>query len=191
MARQFRRSTAVSAGRRETTATFQVTGLKEFEASLAELGKATARNVMIRALEDSAEEIAEPMRRNAPVRFGNLKESIIVSAKSVSKAGKSAFAAALRAGASRSQAGAAAKLANKGAKGKDTFSQVFVGPTLDGFYGALQEFGTSRQAAKPFARPAFDEGAPGALDRIKTDLASQIDKAAVRAARKAARKARL
>lgn len=191
MARRPKRSSGVSAGRRKTTATFEVTGLKEFEASLAELGKATARNVMMRALVDSAEEIAEPMRARAPARLGRLKESIVVSAKSVAKAGKAAFSSALRAGASRAQAGQAAKAANKGAKGRDTFSQVFVGPTQDGFHGVQQEFGNVNHAAQPFGRPAFDEGAPRSLDRLAKDLAAQIAKAAARAARKAAKKAKL
>lgn len=191
MARRFKRSAGVSAGRRKTTATFEVSGLKEFEASLAELGKATARNVMLRALVDSAEEIALLMRDKAPVKYGNLVKSILVAAKSTANAGKRAFYMALRAGASRTVAGAAAKSANKAAKGRDTFSQVFVGPGPDGFHGSLQEFGTAKMAAQPFARPAFDEGAPKALARLSSDLENQISKAAQRAARKAARRARL
>jgi HK97 gp10 family phage protein len=190
MARRPRGGSGVSAARTRTTATFDVVGLKEFEASLAELGKATARNVMNRALTESAAPIQEIAEAKAPKRSGNLAGKIVVSARSTSTAGKKAFSQAMRGGASRVAAGQAARAANKGARGRDTFSQVFVGPSTDAWYGIFSEFGTVNHAAQPFMRPAFDEGAPKSLDRLTADLASEIDKAAQRAARKSARLAR-
>ena len=43
---------------------------------------------------------------------------------------------------------------------------VAVGPTKDFFYGLFQEYGTVDHAAQPFMRPAFDTGAPRALNVI-------------------------
>lgn len=54
----------------------------------------------------------------------------------------------------------------------------------------LNEFGTREQAARPFIRPAWDATRMQVLDGIKDALASEIDKAAKRQARKAARAAR-
>lgn len=42
-------------------------------------------------------------------------------------------------------------------KATRTRATVLAGPTKDGYYGRFLEFGTSRQAARPFLRPAFDE----------------------------------
>lgn len=185
-----RRSRAgVGIGKQRTTATFQIEGLKELDAALGELGKATARNVMMRALTKSAEPIKQAAIGMAPRDTGNLAESITISAKSVARAGKKAFAQAMKAGSSKGDAQAAARAANKGAKGKDTFSQVFVGPTQAGRHGYFNEFGTENMAAQPFMRPAFDVGAPQALESLKDDLATEIEKARARAAKKALKRA--
>jgi HK97 gp10 family phage protein len=187
-----RRSRAgVGIGRQRTTATFEIEGLKELDAALGELGKATARNVMMRALTKSAEPIRDAAKSMAPRDKGTLAQSITISAKSVSRAGKKAFAEAMKSGSSKGDAQAAAKAANKGAKGKDTFSQVFVGPSGGVRHGYFNEFGTENMAAQPFMRPAFDVGAPQSLASLKTDLAAEIEKARARAAKKALKRAAL
>jgi HK97 gp10 family phage protein len=179
----------VGIGRQRTTATFEIEGLKELDAALGELGKATARNVMMRALTKSAEPIRDAAKAMAPRDKGTLAQSITISAKSVSRAGKKAFAEAMKSGSSKGDAQAAAKAANKGAKGKDTFSQVFVGPSGGVRHGYFNEFGTENMAAQPFMRPAFDVGAPQSLASLKTDLAAEIEKARARAAKKALKRA--
>jgi HK97 gp10 family phage protein len=181
----------VGIGRQRTTATFEIEGLKELDAALGELGKATARNVMMRALTKSAEPIRDAAKAMAPRDKGTLAQSITISAKSVSRAGKKAFAEAMKSGSSKGDAQAAAKAANKGAKGKDTFSQVFVGPSGGVRHGYFNEFGTENMAAQPFMRPAFDVGAPQSLASLKTDLAAEIEKARARAAKKALKRASL
>lgn len=58
---------------------------------------------------------------------------------------------------------------------------VFVrGRRKDGYaarYARLVEFGSTKHAAKPFMRPAFDNGAQPAADAMKTALAKGIAKA--------------
>lgn len=185
-----RRSKAgVGIGKQLTTATFDVQGLKELDAALAELGRATARNVMMRALKKSAEPIRDAAKSMAPRDRGNLSESIEITTKSSARSGKKAFAQAMKSGSSKGDAQAAARAANKGAKGKDTFAQVFVGPTRGGSHGWFNEFGTQNMTAQPFMRPAFDVGAPKALASLKSDLATEIEKARARAAKKALKRA--
>ena len=179
----------MSAGRQRVTASFNIEGLKELDAALGELGKATARNVMMRALKKSAEPIEQAAKSMAPRDQGDLAESIAITTKSTARAGRKAFADAMKSGSSKGDAQAAARAANKGAKGKDTFSQVFVGPTDGGRHGWFNEFGTENMAAQPFMRPAFDVGAPKALASLKPDLATEIEKARVRAAKKALKRA--
>ena len=54
----------------------------------------------------------------------------------------------------------------------------------------LQEFGARHHGPQAFMRPAWDGGKDDLLTGIGDDLWSEIDKAAKRAARKAARQAR-
>jgi HK97 gp10 family phage protein len=45
----------------------------------------------------------------------------------------------------------------KSKSGNDGSITVSVGPAEDAFYGRFAEFGTSKEPARPFMRPAFDE----------------------------------
>lgn len=53
-----------------------------------------------------------------------------------------------------------------------------VGPTGRGFYGLFLEFGTSRQAKRPWLRPAFEATADRALATIGKTLGTKIKQAA-------------
>ena len=159
----------------------KIEGLRELENKLNELGKSASKTVMRNTLKKAAEPIAESARASAPVDTGNLKASIGVSTK-LSKAQK------------RAQAKSA-----KASGGKD-FSEIFVGsaspvahlvefgtaPHINqGKFAGSQHPGTSPQ---PFMRPAWESNKDSSLDIIKSELASQIVKAAGRAAKKAAKK---
>lgn len=45
------------------------------------------------------------------------------------------------------------------------------------FYGRFLEFGTSKMAAKPFLRPAFDAAQAKALDAVKQRMQAEVSKA--------------
>lgn len=47
-------------------------------------------------------------------------------------------------------------MSSRAESGEDGSMTIAVGPTKDAFYGIFDEFGTSKQAAKPFMRPAFE-----------------------------------
>ncbi|MDP3379103.1 MAG: HK97 gp10 family phage protein [Brevundimonas sp.] len=72
---------------------------------------------------------------------------------------------------------------------KESPVEVHVGPGRSP-RAHLQEFGSRRHGPQPFLRPAWEGGKDDALASIAGDLADEIDKAAKRQSRKAARLAR-
>lgn len=59
---------------------------------------------------------------------------------------------------------------------------AYAGSTV--FYGRFAEFGTAHQAATPWMRPAVDEGALEALNRMGENLGKSIEREAARLAQK-------
>lgn len=140
----------------------KVEGLKDLEDALKELPKATARNVLLRALKEQAAPIAQAGEANAPRLTGGLAQSYVVGTKL-----------------SRRQ---------RGLHKKESPVEIFVGPTPHP-KSVQTEFGNAHQAPHPHLRPAWDAKVMSVLDGIKEALAGQIEKARARLARKAAREA--
>ena len=163
----------------------KIEGLREIQAALQELSKATARNVVKRVLLKRAQPIVEAARTRAPVRTGKLRDSIIAQARG-GNAGKAAFAEAIRGGASRAAAGRAAREANRAA---GSTVEVAIGPHDGAFYASLVEFGTAHSSPKPFLRPAWDAGKMQVLDGVGDDMWAEIKKALARQAKRLAKKA--
>lgn len=59
----------------------------------------------------------------------------------------------------------------------DYQAAVAVGPAKNVFWGSFIEFGTVKQAPRPFLRPAFDYGADHAITLIREGLWKLIDDA--------------
>lgn len=171
-----------------STVTMQVEGLKELEAALMELPKATGKNVMRRALIAAATPIAAEAQLQ--IRVKRVRPAVVTSKVQFSSgnAGKRAFAEALSRGATRLEAGQAAHEANASATGEGdniTSALVAVGPTRRAFYGF--EFGTVHLSPQPFMRPAWHITKANALETIQTQLKDEIEKAQKRIAAKQAR----
>ena len=67
----------------------------------------------------------------------------------------------------------------KKAKDRDRGEVAYeVGPAGRAFYGLFAEFGTSRQPARPWLRPAWEASKRPALDTIMKTLRKNIDRAA-------------
>jgi len=147
----------------------QIEGLRELEQALGELPKATARNVLRRVLMKRAQPIVDTARQLVPVDSGQLRDSIAVSTKLGTKAGKSGFAAAMRAGLGKEAAVQAMRDARRAARGQGSFAEVYVGPGRLP-HAHMVEFGTSKMTPRPYWRPAFDANKDGILDGIKEDL---------------------
>lgn len=149
--------------------TVKITGLRELENALRELPKATGKNVLRRVLRKRAEPMADAARSSAPddpaTGAGDLRSSIAVSTKL-----------------SKRQASLHRKMFRDDKAAVEMF--VGAGPVPQ---ATQQEFGNINHGPQPFMRPAWDSGKDQILDGIKDDLAEEIDKAAKRLARKAAK----
>lgn len=165
-----------------------IEGLRELEQTLSELPKATARNVLRRVLTKRAQPIVDTAKQLVPVDSGQLRDSIAVSTKLGTKAGKSEFAAAMRAGLGTEAAVQAMRDARRAAQGQGSFAEVYVGPGRLP-HAHMVEFGTSKMAPRPYLRPAWDSHKEGILDGIREDLWAEILKSAARLARRRARAA--
>lgn len=165
----------------------RVEGLKELEAALQELPRATGGNVLKRAIIKPAQLFADRAIDLAPKKSGKLKRSIRVSKPRVISAGKAAFAAAMREGATRAEAGEAARAANAASGGAGRHAVVSVGPTRSAFHGLFQEFGTAHFGPKSFMRPAWDALSSSFPKMIADTLWEEIEKARQRIAKRAAR----
>lgn len=141
--------------------TIRIDGLRELEHALKQLPKATGKSVLRRILKKRAKPIADDAKALVPRDEGDLQESIGVSTKL-----------------SKRQA----KLHRK--QGRDAV-EVFVGA------GALPqahlvEFGSEHNQPKPYMRPAWDANKSSVLDDIGKDLGKEIQKAAIRLAKRKA-----
>lgn len=143
----------------------KVEGLRDLDEALGELPKSTAKAVLRRILKKAGQPIANDAQIKAPVLSGALKMSIGVGTKLT-----------------RRQASQHRKLF----KNDKASAEMFVGP--GGLTQAItQEFGTFKEPPQPFMRPAWDGNKNTALDIIKSELGTEIEAAAKRVARKAAR----
>jgi HK97 gp10 family phage protein len=143
----------------------KVEGLRDLDRALAELPRATGKNVLRRVGRSALEPLAAAMAGRAPVDEGHLKASIGVGTKLT-----------------LSQA----SLHRKMFRSDKASVELFAG--AGGLAQAItQEFGTVDHVAQPFARPAWDAGKGQVLEHIKSELGNEIAKAAQRLARKAAR----
>lgn len=151
--------------------TMKVEGLRELDAALGELPKATARSVLrrvgIKALEPMAE-TARQLAPDDPATSGNdLKASIAVGTKLTPRQAK-LNRRAIRSG-----------------EAEKHFQEVYMG-TADPA-GIQQEFGNVNHGPQAFIRPAFEQHKQGAVDIVAKELGGEIEKAAKRIAARAAR----
>ncbi|MDO7841081.1 HK97-gp10 family putative phage morphogenesis protein [Sphingomonas immobilis] len=149
----------------------KVEGLAELDAALAELPKSAQTAVLRRVGLTALAPFVEAVRSLAPVDAdpantpkrppGTLRDSYHAGTKL-----------------NKSQAKAARKA------GKSSV-EVYAG-TNDAA-GVQTEFGNTHQGAQPHARPAWDSTGGTVLAIVKQELGGEIDKAAQRLARRAAR----
>jgi HK97 gp10 family phage protein len=147
--------------------TVRVEGLRELDAALGELSKATAKNTLVRvgkaALEPMAE-VARSLAPDDPETGGNdLKTSIVVGTKLTPRQ---------------------KRLAKKEPK---SFATVHLGTADEA--AVPQEFGTSQHGPQPFMRPAFAQEARPTINRVAAGLKPEIDKSVQRARARALKKA--
>lgn len=166
-------------------ATVKMEGLRELDAALAQLPKSTARSVLRRALKKAAQPVADAADRMVPVKSGGLKASLSVAGRTRNLTGLKEYGQTLKAGGSREEAVGALRSARRAAGGGGSRAEIDVRYTAP--HAHLLEFGTVKMPAHPYLRPAWDGNKQAALESVKTELASEIEKAVARAGKKAAR----
>ncbi len=124
----------------------KIDGAKELEKKLLSFEPKLARRIVRQTLRAAAKPILAAAKANVPVLTGALKESLKLR---VMKKAKHRYGILV----------ATAKGWFKG----------------DTYYGAFVEFGTSKMAAKPFIRPAFDSEKENAERIIIDDLKQGIE----------------
>jgi HK97 gp10 family phage protein len=164
---------------------FKVEGLADLDRALGELTKATARNTLYRVLTRAAAPMDAAWRQDAPIRLGRLKRSGGIQKTALADFNK-AYSTTLRGGGDKASAVAAGRAAQRENASGRAFAEIVVGPGPNP-QAIQQEFGNSHNAAQPFARPAWDDTKDRALDIVKSELGGEIDKAAKRLAKKAAK----
>ncbi|MHA6641346.1 HK97-gp10 family putative phage morphogenesis protein [Mesorhizobium sp. A623] len=138
-----------------------VDGLKELEQALKQLPKANAKRVLNKTMKEAGQPVAKTARALAPEHMGYLRESIDVSTK---------------------LSGRQRKLHKKLSP-----VEMFIGPGPDPA-AHLQEFGSGPgHQAQAFMRPAWGQHKNEVLDTIANRTWLEIEKAAARLAKKAAR----
>ena len=136
-------------------ATFKLTGAKEFERMLLELGKAPAGRIGIAAVRKGAQVFANKMKENIAARGLVLSGEMIELVKVTAPTG------------------------SQQVRGERV---AYAGSSL--WYAKFSEFGTSRQAARPWGRPAVDEGAGEAIGAMGVELGAGIEREAARLAKR-------
>lgn len=140
-------------------------GGRDLEAALMDIKASTAKGIVRRALKESLMPVLEAWQRYTTKLTGHLVESETVGTKL-----------------NRRQRGLARRL------GKSQV-EMYVGTSDPA--GLANEFGNRHQRANPGLRPAWQaEGGQKLLDRLGPLIWEQIEKTRVRAARRAAARAR-
>lgn len=151
--------------------TVKIEGLKQLENALGELPKATAKNVVTRTLKRAAEPVGEAASRNSPEMSGKLERSVVVGTK-LTRRQRTSTTRRMGDGSFRAES--------------KNYVEIHIGTRLS--RGMFTEFGTFKDRAQMWFSRAWGETKSGTLDIIRSDLAEQIDKAARRMARKAAKR---
>ena len=189
---------------------FKIEGLRELEAQLERLKPATGKAALRRAGIKAMKPMADLARRFAPEKTGELKGSIMVSAKAQGAGadiGKNEYSAVIRTAAQAAKAAgqdfdrasvipearAALRNARREAKVSSNAASVelFMGPSkaktkADAIKRIVQEFGSRKMRANPYMRPAWDMDKERLLERVTAQMRTEIEKTVARAAKRGA-----
>lgn len=125
--------------------TFKLINFDELDRILSGLDMKMQRKVKSKALRAGAKVVLEQARENVPEYTGNLKKSLGVSV-------------------GRFMGDVEARVLAR--KGKNRQN--------DGWYAHFLEFGTEKQAAQPFLRPAAEDKAPEAITEVGNVIMQEI-----------------
>jgi len=139
----------------------QVSGLKELVAALRKFPEELARREIAKALRPSAEIMRTDIAFRAPVR--DVEDGDFLKER---KRGRVTAPGHLK---------AHIVLRMRTVQGIPT---ALIGWAKSAFWGAMNEWGTSRQPPRPFARPGFDSTAPEVLREFAFRLRLGVERTA-------------
>lgn len=159
-----------------------IEGLAECQVALRQLPDATAKNILRRIGRERLKPIADRARQLAPMYDGGVRYVRNARSGRWIKLTPGALKGSITVGTTltRRQRSQHQKL------GPDDV-EIFAGPSSVP-QAHMMEFGTEHTSPQPFMRPAWDQGKDQLLQGIAVDLWMEIDKAAQRLARKAAKR---
>ncbi len=126
----------------------QIKGLKELDARLKKLPDVVQRRILGAATAAAARVVQKSAKSQAPAKTGRLKKNIVVRTK-------------------RTRTGTVSRVTLR-TKGKGTDPK-------NAYYGRFVEFGTKKQAARPFLRPAFDSNVNQAIQTMRKKIAQRLE----------------
>lgn len=150
-------------------ASITLKGFDKIEAMMQALPDEVAKKVAQQSMRKGAAIIQREAQARAPVQEGDRVHRISTSrrAKKFSKGRKPGFLkASILVRLNNALATAASPLVYS------------IGWSRDAFYGMFQEFGTRRQPARPFLRPAADSRFAEAVQAVGDDMGPRIEAAA-------------
>lgn len=143
----------------------ELKGFRELDAALAEFSKAGGKAILRRAATKALQPMLERAKQLVPVDEGDLRNSLTIG--------------------TRLNKGEARAARREGKSGVE----VYMGTNSRN--GAPREFGSVRSPAQPFMRPAFESQKGEIIPTLQKELAIDVEKTRARAARKAAKLARV
>lgn len=132
----------------------EVSGLKELADKLRELGPDIAKNALRAGIRAGAKAIKDSAAASAPQDTGTLKKALYIKhIREQSGTSQQTFFVGVRRG---------KKYAKKG---------------QDAYYWSWNEFGTARQPARPFMRPAFEQNKEVVIKAVADRIKKRIEAA--------------
>jgi HK97 gp10 family phage protein len=160
-----------------------VTGLKQLGQALQEFGDKVAKKYLRAATSDAAEVFKEDAKNRAPVYSGHdprripgaMRDAIDVFSRNTSDPMTARYAVGV----------GTIRIPSKVKRVLRTLKRAKLSVNIPGdtFYAKFVERGTSKMAAQPFLRPAFDSQSDAALEQFRLTLSLGVDQAARDAAK--------
>jgi HK97 gp10 family phage protein len=151
----------------------EVKGLRELGEALKAFGSIIGKKYLARATFATAAVFRDEAKSLAPVATGNLRDHISIF-KRAADGNTAHYAIGVRPIKLNAKSKKVLRILKR-ATGKRT---SIVG---DPYYWRFIEFGTSKMAARPFLRPAFESQKSAALETFRTKLADGVEAAAAEA----------
>jgi HK97 gp10 family phage protein len=152
--------------------TFKIEGLSELDRRLREFGPKIARNGLRAANYAGAAVMRDAVRETAPVRTGELRANIRIFKRATPN---NVVKHAVGARGKRLKYADTAENRRKRRVGKR-----YTVDTRNSMVARFLEFGTSKMAARPFMRPAFERSVRPAIEAVRARLEKAVELAAKR-----------